>query len=746
MPVTFLTDEDEKRYVRSVNGKKPDANGNVAIETGSGGGAQPDWNAAEGEAGHILNRPFYKTAGATKILDSYQPVYDESEGTFMFAEPFSLEDGGAYTITWNGADYNCTAASVVVFDGTPAVGVGNFGAAGLPGFEDTGEPFLLLVLPSEMAAEMGVYGIGIDMTGATEVTVSISSGSVVPIPMEYLPAGYPYVIPGGEEILPEMAFVCNQTVLPIGNVSVGAPYKVVVDGTAYSSKAAMVSIEGTPLMAIGNLSMLSQGADTGEPFVIAKVYGSWMMLLYKNGESGTVSVTSENWYVPMDVRYLPEIHIREENLPESALFTKYVVKFTKSGDGNYVPDRTFSECRALATSGADLVASVNYGSTYSDELQLAYFGNNSIQFFGADVWDKVTLFLTWDGNTDTASLITEKLGGAKQFVMFTMDDTGTCSTNENFTSVLYSAGYGKDIVARIDIDENSHCELPVAAVNDANTVNNQYIDFFGMVSADEIAHLRWGGYPTTVKLTRTSLTNGGKIPEKGVDYFTEEDKAELVQEVLDQIGTGVIGEVDADNNILITSTLPNGTYTMRYENADGSTTVIGTFTVSGTVPDPEPDPAPDPEPTIVNLADPTSADWLTNKRINSGGTLKDISDAERGNQTMIMTNKIPISGVTKLHIKGLDIMSNLVASNNNFCRYYVYLDDGTLQSWQLQPSQSAVSSFVTTASYDSSVVVVDIPSLTNYIGAAYNLTHIRLGGILTGTAEDVIITADQDIV
>ena len=42
--------------VKTVNGQGPDENGNVQIETGGGSGAPADWNAAEGEPGHVLNR------------------------------------------------------------------------------------------------------------------------------------------------------------------------------------------------------------------------------------------------------------------------------------------------------------------------------------------------------------------------------------------------------------------------------------------------------------------------------------------------------------------------------------------------------------------------------------------------------------------------------------------------------------------------------------------------------------------
>ena len=65
------------------------------------------------------------------------------------------------------------------------------------------------------------------------------------------------------------------------------------------------------------------------------------------------------------------------------------------------------------------------------------------------------------------------------------------------------------------------------------------------------------------------------IPEKGVDYFTEADKEEIVQAVITALGTPVFGRVDENNNIILTGELANGTYTLKYEDSDGTLTEIG---------------------------------------------------------------------------------------------------------------------------------------------------------------------------
>ena len=231
----------------------------------------------------------------------------------------------------------------------------------------------------------------------------------------------------------------------------------------------------------------------------------------------------------------------------------------------------------------------------------------------------------------------------------------------------------------------------------------------------------------------------GKTPVRGTDYWTTTDQDSILQQVLEAISQNVIGDVDEANNILITAPLAKGTYTLGYENADGSVTQIGSFTVSGS--------GGESGPAYTNLADPTSSEWLTNQRINSSKNVVDVTEAQRGDKTVVVTNMIPISGVSKLHIKGLDIINNLVngTSTQNFGRYYIYNSSGELVGWQYQPSQDALKHCYSVADYDSAVTVVDVTALVSYSGY-YNLTHMRLGGVLTGAAEDVIITADENIV
>ena len=77
----------------------------------------------------------------------------------------------------------------------------------------------------------------------------------------------------------------------------------------------------------------------------------------------------------------------------------------------------------------------------------------------------------------------------------------------------------------------------------------------------------------------------GPKPVKGTDYWTPADQEAIVQQVITALGTPVFGRVDADNNIILTGELADGTYTLKYEDADGNVTEIGTVTVGEVMPD-----------------------------------------------------------------------------------------------------------------------------------------------------------------
>lgn len=128
-----------------------------------------DWNAAEGEPGHVLNRTHYK--GMVELVNG-TGVWNDDMGGMIIETDAELVAGKTYAITYNGVEYTCTA-----FDTDDGPAIGNGAEFGL---EDTGEPFIMLIVVGMLLV--------FDLNGATEATVRIVGETVVTLPREYLPS------------------------------------------------------------------------------------------------------------------------------------------------------------------------------------------------------------------------------------------------------------------------------------------------------------------------------------------------------------------------------------------------------------------------------------------------------------------------------------------------------------------------------------------------------------------------------
>lgn len=170
--------------VQSVNGKTPDKNGNVEIEVPEGdNSAQPDWNANEGEPGHILNKP--EGVGYIEMEVLYDGELSYSD-TVYHAPGFLAEDGETYTITWNGTPYTCTAKTIVA-DGVLAIVLGNVGVF-VPEEEQTGEPFVYSWDETYGPLWFSFDENGNEINDANRLpTAKIEHHKTVKIPPQYLP-------------------------------------------------------------------------------------------------------------------------------------------------------------------------------------------------------------------------------------------------------------------------------------------------------------------------------------------------------------------------------------------------------------------------------------------------------------------------------------------------------------------------------------------------------------------------------
>lgn len=126
----------------------------------SGGGTYPDWNASDGEPGHILNRPFYEEPRVLfdQVIDFTQE--NPEAGTYIVNEAWPINAGDTVVVTWDGVRYECVATTHqfgVVF--------GDF--SGMMGGESTGEPFMGMVSSAQgisgiMAKDPAVYSVKVE--------------------------------------------------------------------------------------------------------------------------------------------------------------------------------------------------------------------------------------------------------------------------------------------------------------------------------------------------------------------------------------------------------------------------------------------------------------------------------------------------------------------------------------------------------------------------------------------------------
>lgn len=125
-------------------------------ESGGGsGGAQPDWNAAEGEPGHILNRPFCETF---ETLFNQTVELPDAGGLGMLQMEADLSRiGDTATVTLDGVAYECDVAIPVPGQKT----VGNLGLLGEG--EDNGLPFCIITAEGILMifGEAGTHSIKI---------------------------------------------------------------------------------------------------------------------------------------------------------------------------------------------------------------------------------------------------------------------------------------------------------------------------------------------------------------------------------------------------------------------------------------------------------------------------------------------------------------------------------------------------------------------------------------------------------
>ena len=290
-----------------------------SIEAGSGG-VQPDWNQNDStQPDYIKNRPFYTGDPVETILVEESTIaFAENRGLYVaeFPSTFEATVGETYKVYWDGAAYECTCVN-----SHGSLIIGNFSIIG--DGSDTGEPFVMLVR-NGVKIKIGTA----DTSASHTVSISRFAQEVVKIDKKYLvqpdwnqnDSTQPDYVKNrpfytGNPV--ETVLVEESTVTFAENrglymadfpstfeATVGETYKVSWDGAAYECACVIFS----DMLAIGNLSIMGVGSDTGEPFVMVVDNGKGISIVTADtSASHTFSISSTVVIVvKIDEKYLPE--------------------------------------------------------------------------------------------------------------------------------------------------------------------------------------------------------------------------------------------------------------------------------------------------------------------------------------------------------------------------------------------------------------------------------------------------------
>ena len=169
----------------------------------------------------------------------------------------------------------------------------------------------------------------------------------------------------------------------------------------------------------------------------------------------------------------------------------------------------------------------------------------------------------------------------------------------------------------------------------------------------------------TVSTENQTLTENEKAQARAnigaLSMLNPNDRELIVQEVITALGTPVFGRVDENKVITLTGALADGTYTFKYEDAEGNVTDLGTVTK-----------APKPKYTnVLPLAIGSDGKpynggqgWKTGTRLNSSG-VESTSNAS----ALEVTGFIPVKNGDIVYMSGVKMNTGTYANQTYWWLY-----------------------------------------------------------------------------
>lgn len=235
-----------------------------------------------------------------------------------------------------------------------------------------------------------------------------------------------------------------------------------------------------------------------------------------------------------------------------------------------------------------------------------------------------------------------------------------------------------------------------------------------------------------------TVKNGkdGRDPVRGTDYWTDADQEAIVQQVMQALATPVYGRVDDENNIIVTASLADGTYTLKYEYADGKLVTIGDVVIGV---------------NYTNLV-PTaeaydSTEPYDGKGYKNGCYLSGSAPYEGSDGATVLTGYMPYA-VPATGLPGTIYISGAEVQTISHCRIYFFDEtkvmsgsgvQGTVLStyYTIENLSNGVTKLTPIASGNTSKLIADSKAQSTAV-------YFRMS--LVGTGENLIITVDEPIV
>ena len=182
------------------------------------------------------------------------------------------------------------------------------------------------------------------------------------------------------------------------------------------------------------------------------------------------------------------------------------------------------------------------------------------------------------------------------------------------------------------------------------------------------------------------------VPKKGVDYFTPADQEAIVQQVIAALGTPVFGTVDENNNVILHGDFVDGTYTFKYEDAEGNLVEIGTINQVSYI-----NQIPISTDTDGSIYNGTG--YKTASRCNSSGAVISVANTSAANPVFV-TGFIPCKQGDVIRLKN--------------CFIHAFADDATSELGILYGGDGAFG--IRSGLYDASKAKIAVESWGNLNG------------------------------